>query len=258
MKIQLLCVVVLACSAPLCTAAPMIHAAWYQPDKHWPDHKWREGWREPEQLPSDDSLMAGALHLLVHNPTDQTLKLDRVSIDGRPVQDLRDRDVVIWWRFVPCPLPAGRVSELTIRLRRAPKAQTPLELRFANGTKITTTVSSSPPALAISSLAFNDELDELWVYVQRRCDRKGGQLHKVFVDGNDVTDRPLFHSPHFFHNVALAKVKLSSPRTYGHQCSVKVLANRRRFGCGFPARLGQPIHHRRHVRLFKRHPDRHT
>ncbi|MEA3401451.1 MAG: hypothetical protein U9R79_09460, partial [Armatimonadota bacterium] len=231
---------VCACHAP---ADPELIAAWYQPDRTFPEFRqlWYESWIEgPSGLTPE---LGGTAHVILRNGDQGPMRLLDVSVSGLSLRraiaysdqklkrglhpasfrfaDLSDDalDALIaagrpvWWRMDPVSVEPGGVAEAMVRLRSHPRS-TPLSVDVQTSSGVLhVPVASSPPPAHIASIGIARSTDTAWVYV-RSEEAEVGRLVSVHVDGRDVTSRSsVFHDPAL--PVALVVVQLEEPLARG-------------------------------------------
>jgi len=113
----------------------------------------------------------------------------------------------VWWKIEPPSLPPGGFSEITIRLRRQPKAPVTVQA-LANEHTWTAQVAptNSPRFMGIN---FSPALDTVYCYVQHP-QRPDAAPVRIMLDGEDITSRATIAFDRAV-NVAPLVIRLAQP-----------------------------------------------
>ena len=188
----------------------------------WSDSRQLDWGEKPVERPSGCSI-----HVFVRNTAAEPLEIQDVTLEGISLSkavafsqqrkmrkavfpagiyfsDLpkAQRDTLIaagepvWWRIEPNPI--ASVSEIVIRLRRAPIGKT-LALGV-DGLKVSIPVKADQPR--IEGISFGPNLDQVYVYF------KGRQPSKMLMDGHEIASL-IMSDPKL--DISLAVCKLDKP-----------------------------------------------
>ena len=223
-----LALLILFCAIPSCVALDVLgtscHVDVQYPEfaAFWSDSKKLDWGAKPELRPPGCSI-----HVFLRNNDPQPVEMQDVTLEGISLREavvlsqerkLRklifpasiyysklpkaQRDALIaagepvWWRVEPNPLDS--VSEIVIRLRRAPIGKT---LSVGVGTlKVLVPVKADQPR--IESISFGPNLDEVYLYLH------GGKPSKVLLDGTEIASS-IVDDPKL--DISLAVSKLDKP-----------------------------------------------
>ena len=106
---------------------------------------------------------AGTLYLYVRNEGKENVTLTKLTLNGAPMDTLHARHEVVWWRMLPRPLRPGRMAEIAIRLRNAPRDKTVLAASFSDGSTFRTSAPLTSNHMRIGSVGFSSSRDEVFL-----------------------------------------------------------------------------------------------
>ena len=248
----LLCIIVLLVFAACLCAAPVLDHAAFLPDIATP-YAWSEGVKEIANFSTRDFKPTGNVKLYIHNTGDKPLTAGQITVDGTPIEQLRERREMLWWRVLPNPVPPGGVAEVLLRPRVSVTKPLQVSIAFAGFPALTATVSPASPPVRITSIGFNAGLDRIfvvatqmpWVVIPPSAaavhpplpspitpkgrsgagegGRGGEDAVAVLLDSRDVTSSARILSPTFEHGICPVEVHLSKPLQYGSYHIVKLV-----------------------------------
>lgn len=164
----------------------------------------------------------GALRVVVRNTSKSPLRLGRLSLNGRPLEDSYvdlmkgpwDARGVVWYRVRPRLLLPKQCAQVTVRFRRRPEGeQATLVLHLEIGKSVEVRVPYTDPGLRIDYATTGKAMDTLYVYV-RRANPEVGRLTSLSFDGEPLKRARIFGGD-FPGNVALVCAKLDRPLGQG-------------------------------------------
>ena len=261
MRPLLFTIALLVSAACLC-AAPVLDHAVFLPDVATP-YAWSEGVKEIADFSTRDFQPTGNVKLYVRNTGDKPLTAGQITVDGTPIEQLRERREMLWWRTLPNPVPAGGVAEVLIRPRVSVTKPLQISIAFAGFPALTTTVSPTAPPVRITSVGFNSSLDRVFVVASAmpwavtppssparvrpqvgRAQGEGGRGGEdavavppfpagrgargvgavaVLLDSRDVTSSSRILSPTFERGVCPVEIRLAKPLQAGSYHVVKLV-----------------------------------
>jgi len=167
-------------------------------DAFWSDSSQLDWGAKPIQRPPGCSI-----HVFIRNDGAQALEIKDVTLEGISLkkaiafsQDRKFRKLIfpasiyfsslpkdsliaagepVWWRVEPNPIPQNGVSEVTIRLRRAPIGKT-LTIGL-DALKVSVPVKADQPR--VESISFGPNLDQVYLYFSKAPS-------KVLMDGRAI------------------------------------------------------------------------
>jgi len=188
------------------------------------------------------TLISGSIYLYLRNSGKADIGLENVRIDGVPIDQLVEQQIVGWYRLRPHTIRPGQMGELLIRFQSLPLAtatalfvgeQTSAELRVGvrctDGSSLEETAHlvNRPEPVQINFVGFGPNLKRLYIYVQnnRRVldnEKVTYELQTVCVDGEDVTARSRIGQPKLGATVVPVEVLLAEPLTKGRAAVVTI------------------------------------
>ena len=168
---------------------------------------------------------AGLLKVYVHNDSTMPVPVKAVALNGTALDELRlnEEHDVIWWRTLPCPVPAGGYAEISVRLRYPLKSDALLTLD-AGDKIIEAVVPAQPPPFRIETIGWQDKGREI-IIVAEQIRAEASTIEKVFLDGLDVTDRAEILTPDFFLGICPITLELEQELEVGSFHTYKLVAS---------------------------------
>ena len=177
--------VLAAASGVSATSDVTVDLAYFRPDRGDVKFDWTEGWGHEEQFYPKYTQLSGAFHVTLKNSGSSEVKITKILLNGRPLPELRKELSVVWWRVLTNPVPAGGLSEVTIKLRYPPDRKTNEIVLYTDTDEIVRCeVLAERPVLSIGYVGFSKTIDELHIYVEGDA---GQALSGIYLDGQDVT-----------------------------------------------------------------------
>ena len=204
-------IVGLVIASPAVAEVSLVTAYW-APDRGTP-YEWFEGAKEIQAYFSDDYRAAGYLYAYVRNDGDTPVSPSAFSLDGRPLEELREEFSVIWWRVLPDPVPAGGLAEVMVRLRAPLTKPTTLKVEFG-AEAFETQIAPEPPPVRIETIGFAPDASEVFL-VAEALDQQPHRLSKVLLDGRDVSKRARMLAPQFATGISPVRLSLAEPLELG-------------------------------------------
>lgn len=166
---------------------------------------------------------AGALHIYLKNLDIKPITISKISIEGKNIDELL-KENIIWYRVNPETIAPGNISETIIRFREKPEKNI-MNIQFfaETGSSIQMKIEMKLPIIKIGYVAFNQNIDQMYVYIEKRSNEQLG-LSKVYLNGTDITSNAEIYAPQFFKDVSLVKIKLPEPLKYGSFHTVKIIS----------------------------------
>lgn len=195
---------------PTAQAGSSLLFAYWEPDRGTP-YSWFEDAKDIQAFFSRDYRAAGYIKAYVHNGYDRPLEATAFRLDGVPLEELREKLSVIWWRMLPDPLPPDGVGELVVRLREPLTKQAKLDF-WLGDKSLTATVDPKPPPVRIETVGFTEAMDEVFIVVEA-LDRKPHVLQRLLIDGKAIEGQVLDRE--FRSGISPVWVRLSQALAYG-------------------------------------------
>ena len=207
------------------------HYAWFENDAFVAPAEMRERMAADEKLAAasrhlrvtfpEGYLAAGYLCVSVRNGTASPRTATQFALAGRPLEALRTERTVTWWRMLPASLPPGGVGEVMIRLRSPLLEAATVRIGFDDGSEIETTVAPQPAPLRIETIGFTPAMDEVFLVVDRLTDARH-DLSRVWLDGEEITERCRFLDPDFSSGVSPVTIRPAKPLAHGSYHNYRV------------------------------------
>lgn len=158
---------------------------------------------------------SGTLKVYVRNHGKQPVAVEARELNGTGLEVLRtsERHEVIWWRTWPDPVPAGGISEVSVRLRYPLEEDAFLTLETGSET-LPVTVPAVPPPFRIETVAWADGGRRVTL-VARQFGPAPVRISRVLVDGADVTRRARIPAPEFSHGICPIEIVLPAAQAIG-------------------------------------------
>ena len=167
-----------------------------------------------------------ALFAVVRNPLPDSVRIEHLSLDGTPVEQLRRERVVSWWRVRPNPIPPRGAAEITLRLQRVTTPQVTLAAHpQAPLNPVRILVPTTAPELRIVTCAFSQDMRTVYIIAQTRATYSGEgepvrSIARVCVDVVDVT--AACRRPGVFRGLAPVAIPLSAPFVRGARHFIRI------------------------------------
>ncbi len=201
----------LLCSAAL--AAVTVDSAYVHVDVG-KKYAWTEGAPGITDFAATDR-RAGLLIVTVRNDGPAAVPVQAQSLNGQPLQALRDNEKheVIWWRTFPNPVPAKGLAEISVRLRYPLTVDATLTLQ-AGAQQLQAKIPATSPPFRIETVSWRDGGKIVWLVARQMAD-KPGKIVKVLLDGQDVTKQASIPAPGFAHGLCPIELRVSQPLAKG-------------------------------------------
>lgn len=212
------CTLMLAAGVP--ASAARLEVAYWAPDRGTP-YQWFETAKEIQSSFTRGYTASGYVVLFVRNDGRTPLTARDLAWNGRPFEELRKELTLIWWRLLPDAIAPGGVGEVLIRPRAPLREPAAVRVRFGDGSAVQARVGPQPAPVRIETIGFTPRMDEVFLVVER-LDRTPQRLARVWLDGQDVTDRCRFLDRAFSTGISPVVFKPPKPLRYGSYHTYRV------------------------------------
>ncbi len=202
-----------------------LRTAFYRPDRP-PVGAWQESARGLEDFFRRDYRAAGGLHLFVQNKGDRPVRVTRILLDDKEIEEWMRSRRVIWWRVLPEPIPAEGVSEVYLRFRYPETKPLSVSLELENGQMLKATVPPDSPSCRVETIAFEPSLRRVYLVAEQASERPV-PIRAVFVDGKDVTAHCRILAPKFFQGFCPIIINFERPLEKGSFHTYELLTESR-------------------------------
>jgi len=222
MLATLLAAITLSLYSPSAAAEVAVDCSYYHVDVGG-DYSWTEGAPGLADF-SKTHRRSGTLKVYVNNQGDRPVAVEARTMDGTDLESLRtsDKHEVIWWRTWPNPVPAGGISEVSVRLRYPLESDAVLSLD-AEGQVLEATVPVTVPPFRIETVAWAEEGRHVTL-VAEWLGEQPARIARVLLDGTDLTARSRIPAPEFAHGVCPIEIDLPEPLAPGSFHTYKLVA----------------------------------
>ncbi len=131
------------------------------------------------------SLDRGTIHLFFHNPSNQTVKVEKVFYNGIEM-DTIPNDFCLWHQTVPPVIAPGECANLKIKPRWYTNKLIRISALLSNGETIDTVIVPVPPEIKFSFIGFANDYKKVYLYLVN-IGTKPVEITRLFCQEQDIT-----------------------------------------------------------------------